>query len=207
VKCEQPTRQNPMTSRRGRAEPAYRIRPATLEDTGFLADVVLAATRAQGRLPGAFDEPAWRRAFTERTRKQVGGEVPDSTTSVIESGGGRVGRLRVTRSPDRIELSGIQLLPHVQGRGIGTAIIEDLKAEAGAAGIPLEISVEKDNPRARRLYERLGCVQVAEDEQEHKLRWCPQATPLTSGGEVLLPTALPSQLPPPDAGDPAGTGD
>jgi GNAT superfamily N-acetyltransferase len=45
----------------------------------------------------------------------------------IESGGGRVGRLRITRSPDRIELSGIQLLPHVQGRGIGTAIIKDLK--------------------------------------------------------------------------------
>jgi GNAT superfamily N-acetyltransferase len=157
----------------GRAEPAYRIRPATLEDTDFLADVVLTATRAQGRLPGAFDEPAWRTAFTARTRKEVRGEVPGSTTSVIESGGERAGRLRVTRSTDGIELSGIQLLPHVQGRGIGTAIIEDLKSEAKAAGIPLDIGVEKDNPRARRLYERLGCVQVAEDEQEHKLRWTP----------------------------------
>jgi ribosomal protein S18 acetylase RimI-like enzyme len=65
------------------------------------------------------------------------------------------------------------LLPHVQGRGIGTAIIEDLKAEAKSAGVSLDIGVEKDNPRARQLYERLGCVQVAEDEQEHKLRWCP----------------------------------
>jgi len=162
-----------VTSRRGDAEPAYRIRPATLADTGFLADVVLTATRAQGRVPGDFDEPAWRDAFTEWTRQQIRGEVPDSTTSVIESGGGRVGRLRITRSPDRIELSGIQLLPRVQGRGIGTAIIEDLKAEAKAAGLPLDIGVEKDNPRARRLYERLGCVQVAEDEEEHKLRWRP----------------------------------
>ncbi len=162
-----------MTSRRGAAEPAYRIRPATLEDTGFLADVVLTATRAQGRVPGDFDESAWRDAFTEWTRKQIRGEVPDGTTSVIESGGGRACRLRITRSTDRIELSGIQLLPRVQGRGIGTAIIEDHKAEAKAAGIPLDIGVEKDNPRARRLYERLGCVQVAEDEQEHKLRWCP----------------------------------
>jgi ribosomal protein S18 acetylase RimI-like enzyme len=168
-----------MTSRRDAAEPAYRIRPATLEDTGFLADVVLTATRAQGRVPGDFDEPTWRDAFTEWTRKQICGEVPDSTTSVIESGGGRAGRLRITRSTDRIELSGIQLLPRVQGRGIGTAIIEDLKAEAKAAGIPLDIGVEKDNPRARRLYKRLGCVQVAEDEQEHKLRWCPWATPFS----------------------------
>ena len=85
-----------MTSRRDAAEPAYRIRPATLEDTGFLADVVLTATRAQGRVPGDFDEPAWRDAFTEWTRKQIRGEVPDSATSVIESGGGRAGRLRIT---------------------------------------------------------------------------------------------------------------
>jgi ribosomal protein S18 acetylase RimI-like enzyme len=162
-----------MTSGGGHAEPAYRIRPATLEDTDFLADVVVTATRAQGRLHDAFDEPAWRRAFTTWTGKQIRGEVPDSTTSVIESGGRRVGRLRVTRRTDRIELSGIQLLPQVQGHGIGTEIIEDLKAEAKAAGIPLDIGVEKDNPRARRLYERLGCVPVAEDEQEHKLRWTP----------------------------------
>jgi ribosomal protein S18 acetylase RimI-like enzyme len=162
-----------MTSRDGDAEPAYRSRPATLEDAGFLADVVLTVTRARGRVPGDFDGPAWRDAFTEWTRKQIRGEVPDSTTSVIESGGRRAGRLRITRSTDRIELSGIQLLPRVQGRGIGTAIIEDLKAEAKAAGIPLDVGVEKDNPRARRLYERLGCVPVAEDEQEHKLRWCP----------------------------------
>lgn len=162
-----------MTSRRDDAEPAYRIRPATLQDTGFLADVVLTATRAQGRLPSAFDEPTWRNAFTEWTAKQVRGEVAGSTTSVIESGGEPVGRLRITRSPDRIELSGIQLLPHAQSRGIGTAIIENLKAEAKAAGIPLDISVEKDNPRAWRLYERLGCAKVAEEEQEHQLRWSP----------------------------------
>lgn len=59
-----------MTSRRGGSEPPYRLRPATVEDTGFLAGVVLAATRAEGRLPEAFDEPEWRSGFTEWTRKQ-----------------------------------------------------------------------------------------------------------------------------------------
>jgi ribosomal protein S18 acetylase RimI-like enzyme len=162
-----------MTSPRSAAGPLYRIRPATLKDIGFLADVVVEATRAQGRMSDAFDEPAWRRDFIAWTEKQIRGEVPGTATSVIEFGGERVGRLRVTRGRDRRELFGIQLLPKVQGRGIGTAIIEDLKAEAQAAGACLDISVEKDNPRARRLYERLGCVQIAEDEQEHKLRWCP----------------------------------
>jgi ribosomal protein S18 acetylase RimI-like enzyme len=162
-----------MTSLRGDAEPAYRIRPATLEDVGFLADVVVEATRAQGRLSDAFDEPNWRRTFTAWTEKQIRGEIPESTTSVIEFRDERVGRLRVIRSLNGIELSGIQLLPRVQSRGIGTSIIEALKAEALSAGASLDLGVEKDNPRARRLYERLGCVQVAEDEEEYKLRWCP----------------------------------
>jgi GNAT superfamily N-acetyltransferase len=38
-----------------------------------------------------------------------------------------VGRLRVTRTSDHVELCGLQLRPRAQRRGIGTAIIEDLK--------------------------------------------------------------------------------
>jgi GNAT superfamily N-acetyltransferase len=151
----------------------YRIRSASAEDVGFLADVVIAATRAQGRLPRDFDEPEWRRRFGEWTMEQVRSEIPSDTTSVIEVDDERAGRLRVTRTADYIELSGIQLLPGVQRRGIGTAIIEDLKAQAAAAGIPVELGVETDNPDARRLYERLGFVQVGENEQECKLRWNP----------------------------------
>jgi ribosomal protein S18 acetylase RimI-like enzyme len=152
----------------------YHIRPATAEDVGFLADVVIEATSAQDRLPDDFDEPQWRKGFCEWTLEQVRGEISDSTTSVVEVDNESAGRLRVTRTADYIELSGIQLLPDIQRRGIGTAIIEDLKAQAAVAGIPLDLGVEKDNPDARKLYERLGFVQVGETEQEHKLQWKPR---------------------------------
>jgi ribosomal protein S18 acetylase RimI-like enzyme len=150
---------------------SYRIRPATAGDVGFLADVVIVATRAQGRLPRDFDERQWREGFAEWTLKQVRGEIPDSTTSVVEVDNDRVGRLRVTRTVDHVVLCGIQLLPRIQRQGIGTAIIDDLKAQAAAVGLPLDLDVEKDNPGARRLYERLGFTQVGESEQEFNLRW------------------------------------
>jgi GNAT superfamily N-acetyltransferase len=153
---------------------SYRIRPANAEDVGFLADVVVEATRAQGRLPNDFDESQWRSRFTEWTEEQVRGDVADSATSVVEVDNQRAGRLRITRTADYIELSGIQLIPEIQRHGIGTAIIEDLKAQAAAAGIPLELGVEKDNPEARKLYERLGLVQVSETEEEYRLRWNPR---------------------------------
>jgi ribosomal protein S18 acetylase RimI-like enzyme len=152
---------------------SYRIRRATAEDVGFLADVVVEAARAQDRLPIDFDERQWRQGFCERTMEQVRGKIPSSTTSVILVGNERAGRLRVTCTADHIELCGIQLLPYVQRHGIGTAIIEDLKAQAAAVGLPLDLGVEKNNPDARKLYERLGFVQVSETEQEFKLRWNP----------------------------------
>jgi GNAT superfamily N-acetyltransferase len=108
----------------------YRIRAAAADDVRFLADVVIEATRAQGRLSTDFDERGWREEFGEWTMEQICGEVPDSTTSVIEVDSERVGRLRITRTAGHIELSDIQLLPQAQRHGIGTAVIEDLKAQA-----------------------------------------------------------------------------
>jgi GNAT superfamily N-acetyltransferase len=151
--------------------PTYWLRQAILEDVDFLTDVVIAAARAQGRQPDDFDESEWRKSFAVWTAAQIRDADPHTTTSVIELDGEPVGRLRITRSDECIELSGIQLPPRVQRRGIGTAIINDLKTEAAAAGIPVDIGVEKDNPSARRLYERLGCMKIGETEQEHRLRW------------------------------------
>jgi ribosomal protein S18 acetylase RimI-like enzyme len=150
---------------------SYQVRPATSGDAGFLTDVVFEATQAQGRFPDVFDEQQWRTAFSERTQEQLRGADPDSATSVIEVDDEPAGRLRIVRTADHIELAGIQLLPGLQRDGIGTAIIEDLKAQAAALGLPVVLDVEKDNPDARRLYERLGFVQVSESEQEYRLRW------------------------------------
>jgi GNAT superfamily N-acetyltransferase len=153
---------------------SYHIRPATAQDVGFLADVVIEATRAQGRSRMASMNGDGARASVSGRWSKSGARSPDSTTSVVELDNERVGRLRIARTADYIELCGIQLLPGIQCHGIGTAIIECLKAQAAVAGIPLGLGVEKDNPDARRLYERLGFVQVGETEQECKLRWNPQ---------------------------------
>ncbi len=137
----------------------------------FLADVALAALRAQHDLPAEFDELEWREGFQEWTREQVSGQLPGSTTTVIEVEGRPVGRLRVTRDEGCIELSGIQLVGDVQGQGLGTAVIEALKDEAADTARPLELSVELGNPRARALYLRLGFEKVGEDAEEERFRW------------------------------------
>ena len=48
--------------------PSVFVRPATEHDVTFLTDVVVVATRAQGRLPDDFDEEAYRAGFAEWLR-------------------------------------------------------------------------------------------------------------------------------------------
>jgi hypothetical protein len=72
-------------------------RPATTADVPFLGDVVVAATRDQGRLPDDFDEPGWRAGFAAWSAEQI---KAGPGTFVIECDGGPVGRLRVVDSAD-----------------------------------------------------------------------------------------------------------
>jgi ribosomal protein S18 acetylase RimI-like enzyme len=151
------------------------LRPATLEDVAFLADVVITATRAQGRFGDDVDEAAYRAGYEDWTRETVLGHIPDCTLSVIERDGQPIGRLRVLRNETSITLAGIQLLPAYQNQGIGTTLVTQLQREADQWNIPLRIAVEKDNPNAQRLYERLGCRVIGEDAQECQLEYRPRA--------------------------------
>jgi GNAT superfamily N-acetyltransferase/SAM-dependent methyltransferase len=147
----------------------YRIRLATGDDVALLTEVCLEATRAQNRLSADFDETAWRDGFAEWTRESI--EDPATDLYVVEVDGRRAGRLRVSRTPEVVELNGIQLHPDVQNRGIGTAIITALQSEAARYGVPLELHVERDNPHARRLYDRLGFTKTGADGAEDVLQW------------------------------------
>ena len=151
--------------------PSVYVRAATPDDVSFLTDVVVVTTRAQGRLPDEFDEEEFRVGFAEWTNEQVQGLVEGSETSVVEIDGERAGRLRLVHTGEQAELAGIQLLPPHQGRGIGTYLVEQFVVEARRAGLVPRVSVEKDNPRARALYERLGFVPVDETEREDVLEW------------------------------------
>jgi ribosomal protein S18 acetylase RimI-like enzyme len=90
---------------------------------------------------------------------------------VIVVDGCDAGRLDVTRQSDHIYLGVIELLPELQGRGIGSAIVRDLQAAAKTAGLPLRLQVLMTNPAAQRLYERLG-FQVTDATGTHHLMAC-----------------------------------
>lgn len=145
-------------------------RPATEDDVVFLTGVVVEATFAQGRLPDDFDEVDFRAGFGAWTAEQVRGEHDGSVTSVVQVDGADAGRLRVVRRRDLVEIAGLQLLPEHQSHGVGRIVVDSVLEEARAAGVPVELGVEQDNPRARAFWERCGFRYVGEGEGEHRLR-------------------------------------
>lgn len=145
-------------------------RAATEADVVFLTEVVIEATLDQGRLPDDFDEVDFRAGFGAWTTEQLDGDGAGSSISVVQVDGEDAGRLRVVRRDGLVEIAGLQLLPEHQSQGVGRTVVSYVIAQARADGLPVELGVEKDNPRARAFWERCGFTYVGEDETEHRLR-------------------------------------
>jgi GNAT superfamily N-acetyltransferase len=90
------------------------------------------------------------------------GRFADARFDLILQDGVPIGRLYVARWPEKIQILDIALLPPYRNAGIGTWLLRALLTEAAATGKRASIYVERFNP-ARRLYERLGFSEVADE--------------------------------------------
>lgn len=71
--------------------------------------------------------------------------------------------------PEEFYLDTLAVLPAYRGRGIAGELLKAMIERARECGKPAGLLVDKDNPRARRLYERVGFVQVDERPFVHVL--------------------------------------
>jgi ribosomal protein S18 acetylase RimI-like enzyme len=140
------------------------LRPAGQDDTGSLYRIY-ASTREEELAVTGWDEPA-KEAFL---RMQFNAQhsyyhatFPDASYDLIVSDGEVLGRLYVDRGEKAWHVIDIALLPEHRGRGIGTRLLGEILAGATKAGKPVQIYVERFNP-ARRLYDRLGFSQIADE--------------------------------------------
>ena len=99
--------------------------------------------------------------------------VPEKI-NVVQFNGVDVGRLRVVRSPEKIYIGGIQLLPEYQGKGIGSLVFADLVKESDDTQIPIKLEVSKQNPVAQKFYKKFGFIEVGEEGTNLKLEYLPK---------------------------------
>ena len=139
-------------------------RPATPSDQDFLARLY-ASTREDELAPVPW--PAEQKAaflaqqFAAQSAHYAK-HYAGASFEVILVDGERAGRLIVARWDGEIRIVDVSLLPEHRGRGVGSALLRPLLAEAAATDAVVTIHVEKNNP-ALRLYDRLGFRPVADE--------------------------------------------
>src|SRR5207253_7664260 len=106
---------------------------------------------------------------------------PRAEQLLIEQAGAPIGRLYIEERDAELWLIDIALLPERRGRGIGAALLQDLLAHGRALGKPVGLTVVKNSP-ARRLYERLGFVAVADGGSYDRMEWRPDGAGDCGGG-------------------------
>ncbi|HSE10099.1 MAG TPA: GNAT family N-acetyltransferase [Nocardioidaceae bacterium] len=148
-----------------------RLRLATHDDVAFLVRVVLETVSARGSDSAVATASTSDGGLAQHARDRIASDVVAGDTYVIELAGDPVGRLRVVRTADCLDMSGLQILPRFQSQGIGSAVIRTLMEEALTSGKILELGVMSSNQRARGLYERLGFREVGMDNSEVRMRW------------------------------------
>ena len=136
------------------------IREAVIDDAVALREY--AARLFSEELPGIFRRPF---PTLEEEREFVAAYVtPANSVLLIAQADGRVvglGGLRGRAHPQEAHVGHAQLSVDrdYRGRGIGTLLLGQLFAWAGAHGLSrVEIQVLSNNPGAIRLYERVGFV-------------------------------------------------
>jgi GNAT superfamily N-acetyltransferase len=88
--------------------------------------------------------------------------APDSTQLLLVDDT-LAGWIRLEHRPDCDWLDLVVVAPEHQRRGLGTEVMRSLTAEADERGVPLWLSVYRDNA-ARRLYARLGFRELDRDD-------------------------------------------
>lgn len=124
------------------------LRPVLESDRSFLYALHCATMREVIDRTWGWDE-AWQRNDFETRFKRC-------SVSIIEADGRTAGGLWLESRPDSLCIVDLQVLPELQCRGIGTAVVQGVMAQAAARGVPVALVVLQVNPRAQRLYERLG---------------------------------------------------
>jgi ribosomal protein S18 acetylase RimI-like enzyme len=150
-------------------------RPATPQDTAFLADCFLQAmvdsiTASRGRWDDA------------RERSQFEQQLVLAGTRVIQLDGVDVGFIMCIDQPTALQIHTLCVVPGYQGRGIGSHITTRVVSDELQTGRDVVLSVLKTNVRAEALYRRLGFAVVNETEHHRHMKFVPltlQRLPVT----------------------------
>jgi len=132
----------------------WEMRPASVADVEAVAELRAVVMRPDLERLGRYDE--------QRVRQRLRDEFAPAHTWVIEVGGAFAGCVALRPAADAHWLQHFYLAPHLQGSGVGAAVLRGLLEQCDRDGAVVRLNVLQGSP-ARRLYERYGFTVETED--------------------------------------------
>lgn len=83
-------------------------------------------------------------------------QYPNANTYILFYHQQAVGKVMLDISEYRIHLVDFIIIPSMRGRGLGSAVLAFIKQEAMKRCLPVGLSVERENTRAKKLYLQQG---------------------------------------------------
>jgi ribosomal protein S18 acetylase RimI-like enzyme len=145
------------------------LRTADIDDEAFLIDLFFDVRSVEFIQAGLSDvqlKPLLAMQYNAQ-RQSYNFQYPSAEHSIIEFDGEKVGRLLINRYDKNIHLIDIAILHNFRGKGIGSVLLDKLKAEAES----VTLSVFKTNFGAIRLYEEHGFAIVKDDGMYLEMEW------------------------------------
>jgi GNAT superfamily N-acetyltransferase len=151
------------------------LRPASDADEPFLFELFRALrARRFNFQPGGHPQMAVTVRLQFKAQEHaLASQYPGSEHSIILLDGAPAGRLRIARDETGFELADISILPDHQRKGIGSAVMKNLIAEAHQGGLPIRSRVAQANQASFHFYRNLGFEVTAQDACYVHVRWRP----------------------------------
>ncbi|MER7691293.1 GNAT family N-acetyltransferase [Streptomyces sp. NPDC097610] len=132
----------------------WALRSAEHADVEVIAELRATVMRPDLERLGRFDE--------RRVRRRLRESFSPEHTSVVIADGDFAGCVTLRPAEDGLWLEHFYLVPDLQGRGLGSAVLRTLLDRTDAEGLPVRLNVLQGSA-ARRLYERHGFTVEVQD--------------------------------------------
>jgi ribosomal protein S18 acetylase RimI-like enzyme len=151
------------------------VRPALPQDEIFLYELYSAIRGpefALAPIPAAQKEQLMRMQFRAQMSEYTQ-MYPNSCYHLVLLDSKPAGRLWVAPGNGELQLVDIAVHPNLQGKGIGTVLVQRVQQEAAKARLPIRCCVFRFNTGSLRFHQRLGFSILREDQTHYHLEWRP----------------------------------
>jgi ribosomal protein S18 acetylase RimI-like enzyme len=113
-------------------------------------------------------------------------QFPNAATFIVRHQGQAIGKVMIDNNGHTIHIIDLAIIPQMRGRGFGSEILDGIKLNATRLGLPVCLSVDKDNVRAKRLYQNHGfCTADVSDSHEAMLWRDPRLSAVKASSREL----------------------